>query len=147
MAHNGHLTRIGRDGAKSLGECLTEQFGTNYYPVAFMSYRGAARAWDAGGQIGVIPHDLAPPPSYNIESVMMRATGFPEIAWIRLDQLNRTLQSWLGTPRFVREFGAAYVPDDSEKLRALPKEFAAVVVFGHTTPTTPTPTGVRKAKP
>ncbi|HET9624639.1 MAG TPA: erythromycin esterase family protein [Kofleriaceae bacterium] len=142
-AHLGHLSRIGRYGARSLGEHLAERFAADYYPIAFLSFRGAARAWDAGGQIGVIPHALAPAPAFSLEAVLRQATGAPEVAWVRLDQANPVLQRWLDSPRYVREFGSAYQPGDAEKLHAFPAEFPAVVVLDHTSPTTPTPTGVR----
>jgi erythromycin esterase len=144
-AHNGHLSRLGNEHVVSLGESLTKQFGPRYYVIAFMTYRGSARAWDHAGKIGVIPHELAPPPLYDIESVIMQATGTPPVAWIRLDQPNRAWQAWLATPRYTRQFGPAYDPADVQILRAFPAEFSAVVVLDHTTPTTPTPTGVRKA--
>jgi erythromycin esterase len=143
-AHNGHVSRIGRDGAKSLGECLAERFGARYYPIAFMSYRGTARAWDSANKIGVIPHALPATPAYNIESVIMQATGTPPAAWVRFDQPDQAWQRWLSRPRYSREFGWLFNVDGMQQLDVFPDDFSAVVVLDHTTPTTPTPTGVRK---
>jgi erythromycin esterase len=142
-AHNGHLAREPDFFNKSLGQYLAEKFGKAYYPIAFLSYRGSARAWDAGGQIGVIPHELAPTPPYNVESVIMNATKFVDIAWVRLDNAEGALKQWLSMPRYVREFGAPYDPQTTQTLRAFPAAFSAVVVIQQTTATTPTPTGVR----
>jgi erythromycin esterase len=142
-AHNGHLAREPNFFDKSLGQYLAEKFGESYYPIAFLSYRGTARAWDAGGQLGVITHELAPTPPYNVESVIMNATQFVDVAWVRLDTAEGALKQWFSVPRYVREFGAPYDPQTTQTLRAFPAAFAAVVVIQQTTATTPTPTGVR----
>ena len=146
-AHNGHIARQHDDGAKTLGQCLAETFGEQYYPVAFLSYRGAGRAWDQAGKIGVIPHELAPPPAYNVESVIMNATRFVDVAWVRLDKASDTLSRWLSLPRYVREFGSVYDPGDTQRLRGFPWAVAAVVVIRQARPSTPTPTGVRMVTP
>jgi erythromycin esterase len=142
-AHDGHLAREAAFAEKSLGQYLAEKFGDSYYPIAFLSYRGTARAWDAGGQIGVIPHELTATPPYNVESAIMHATKFVDTAWVRLDNADGALKQWLSMPRYVREFGAAYDPQTTQMLRAFPAAFSAVVVILQATATTPTPTGVR----
>jgi erythromycin esterase len=146
-AHNGHIARQPADTDKSLGQWLSEKFGAAYFPIAFLSYRGAGRAWDKAGQIGVIPHALEPAPPFNVESVILHATGFSDAAWVRLDDAKGALSQWLSLPRFVREFGAAYDPEDTQTLRMFPSAVAAVVVIPHATASSPTPTGVRKITP
>jgi erythromycin esterase len=146
-AHDDHIAREVTGAAKSLGQYLAEHYGEAYYPVAFLSYTGAARAWDASGAIGVIPHELGPAPLYNMETAIINATKATDAAWVRLDTATGALKRWLSTPRFVREFGAAYPPGDTQKLRAFPSGISAVVVIRHATASTPTPTGVRKASP
>jgi erythromycin esterase len=143
-AHNGHIARQPNGVDKSLGEFLAEKFGDGYYSIGFLSYRGAGRAWDAGGKIGVIPHELAPPPPYNVESVVMKATGFADVAWVRLDAASGALKRWLSAPRYVREFGSVYIPQNIQRLRRFPATISAVVVVQHAKASTPTPTGVRK---
>jgi erythromycin esterase-like protein len=146
-AHNAHIAREPDTAERSLGQNLAETFGSSYYPIGFLSYRGAGRAWDKAGKIGVIPQELGPTQPYNVESVVMAATGFPLAAWVRLDNLSAPVARWLAVPRFVREFGAPLDPAELQILRGLPNAFSAVVVIQHTGPTTPTPTGVRKATP
>jgi erythromycin esterase len=143
-AHNGHLAREPAFVDKSTGQHLADKFGEMYYPVAFLSYQGTARAWDGGGKIGVIPHDLAPALPYNLESAVMRATSFVDVAWVNLDAVNVAFKQWLSIPRYVREFGAAYHPKHTQILRAFPAAFSAIVVIQHASGSTPTPTGVRK---
>lgn len=145
-AHNGHIARQFEGIQKTLGQHISEKFGQTYFPIAFLSYRGAGRAWDKSGKIGVISHELAATPSYNVESVVMKATGYPEVAWVRLDQASGTLAHWLSTPRYVREFGALYDPEANQKLRTFPTSMAAVVVVRDGKPSSPTPTGVRMIK-
>ena len=145
-AHNGHIARQPDEADKSLGQYLAEKFGSEYYPIAFLSYRGAARAWDQPGKIGVIPHDLLPTPSYNMESVIMNATNFVKVAWIDFGNSSSSFRQWLAVPRYVREFGSAYDPSDVQKLRRFPDAMAAVVVVQSANPSTPTPTGIRMIK-
>lgn len=143
-AHDDHIAREATGAAKSLGQYISERFGNSYYPIAFLSYTGSARAWDAGGKIGVIPFDLGPTPRYNVESIIMTAARFPDVAWVRLDTTTGALKQWLATPRYVREFGAAYSPGGTQKLRFFPGGIAAVVVVQNASASHPTPTGVRK---
>jgi erythromycin esterase len=146
-AHNGHIARQPDGAERSLGQHLAATFGAAYYPIALLSYVGTARAWDLAGKIGVISHDLAPPPVYNLESVVMRATNFADVAWVHLDDTDEVLRSWLNQPRYVREFGSVYDPSDTQKLRIFPASFAAVIVLRHAIASTPTSTGVRRATP
>jgi erythromycin esterase len=142
-AHNGHLGRQTDSGDKSMGQFLAEKLAAGYYPIAFLSYQGYGRAWDRAGQVGVIPHELWPAPAYNLESVIMNATGFIDAAWVRLDTASGPFAQWLQLPRFVREFGSAYEPSDTQHLRSFPASFAAAVVIQRGHASTPTPTGVR----
>jgi erythromycin esterase len=142
--HNGHIARQSDGADKSLGQFLAEKFGDGYYPIGFLSYRGAGRAWDAGGKIGVIPHDLEPAPPYNVEAVIMKAAGFVDVAWVRLDSAGGALKEWLATPRYVREFGSVYIAQDTQALRPFPGAISAVVVVQNGKASSPTPTGVRK---
>jgi erythromycin esterase len=142
-AHDGHLGRQTDGGEQSMGQFLAEKLEAAYYPIAFLSYQGYGRAWDRAGQVGVIPHELWPAPPYNLESVIMNATGFIDAAWVRLDTATGTFAQWLQLPRFVREFGSAYEPSDTQHLRSFPGSFAAAVVIQRGHASTPTPTGVR----
>jgi erythromycin esterase-like protein len=145
--HDGHMAREADGITKSLGQYLSERFGDSYYPIAFLSYEGSSRAWDAKSAIGVISHELRPTDASNLESVIMSATGFPDVAWVDLETSNAPLKSWLALPRYVREFGSSYVPGHTQTLRKFPQAFRAVVVIKHATSSTPTPTGERRAKP
>jgi len=143
-AHDEHIARQASGADKSLGQFFADKFGDGYYPIAFLSHSGAGRAWDPGGKIGVIPHELVPAPAYNVESVIMKATGFVDAAWVRLDTASGSLKQWLSTPRYVREFGSVYIASNTTRLRPFPGAMSAVVVLQHGSPSTPTPTGVRK---
>jgi len=143
-AHQGHVARVTDNGTVILGQHLARRI-PGYYAIAFLSYDGAARAWDAAGEIGVIPHQLGPAPPFNVESVILAAAGSPDIAWVRLDTVSESLKAWLRTPRFVRELGSA-VPRSTQILRPFPQAFDAVVVIKRASASTPTPTGERRAK-
>ena len=141
-AHNGHVAREVDGGTQTLGQYLARRF-PDYYPIAFLSYEGVARAWDAAGEIGVIPSRLGPTPSFNLESAIMAEAQFPDVAWVRLDTASGPLKKWLEIPRYVREFGSAHT-QDNQTLRRFPAAFAAVVVIKNTSASTPTPTGERR---
>jgi erythromycin esterase len=142
-AHSAHVARQPTGAGKSIGQFLADRFRDDYYPIAFLSYSGAGRAWDAGGKIGVIAHELGPTPPYNVESVIMKATEFTDAAWVTLDAASGPLKQWLATPRYVREFGSVYIAQDTQALRPFPAAISAVVVLRHAAGSTPTPTGVR----
>ncbi|HWU87051.1 MAG TPA: erythromycin esterase family protein, partial [Kofleriaceae bacterium] len=144
-AHQGHVARASENGTVVLGQHLARRV-PGYYAIAFLSYDGEARAWDAAGEIGVIPHKLGSAPPYNVESVILAAAGSPDIAWVRLDTVSESVKAWLRAPRFVRELGSA-VPRSTQALRPFPQAFDAVVVIKHASASTPTPTGERRIKP
>lgn len=147
-AHNAHLARERSGGLESMGQYLEQRFGRNYYSIGFFSYEGTARAWDPPGEIGVIPHTLAGTPPYNVESVIMTATGFPEVAWVPMDVMPAPLKQWFELPRFGREFGSTYPgQEEAQKLRRFSKAFDAVVVLRRASASTPTPTGERRVTP
>jgi erythromycin esterase len=141
-AHNGHIARKAVGSADSTGGYLAERFGRDYYSIGFFSYDGSARAWGVQNR-GVVPHILGPAPKYNLESVLMTALGFPAVAWVRFDSSSMALRKWLETPRYVREFGSAYVASETQALRLLPQSFDAAVVVKQSSASTPTPTGER----
>jgi erythromycin esterase-like protein len=145
LAHNGHVARERSGGTETMGQFLAERLGDNYYPIGFFSYEGSARAWDAAGEIGVIAHQLAPTPAYNMESAIMAATGFADVAWVDIATLPAALRQWLELPRFSREFGSGYFgAQDAQALRHFPRAFEALVVVRHASASTPTPTGERR---
>jgi erythromycin esterase len=145
----GHALHIAREtyagGLKSMGCYLADHFAADYYPVGFFTYEGAARAWDAPGKIGVIPHKLAPTPPYYVESAIMEATRHPDMAWVAIKTMPAALRKWLDQPRFSREFGSSYQgEEDARTLRLFPTAFDALVVLKRGSPSTPTPTGERR---
>jgi erythromycin esterase len=143
--HNGHIAGEPDGATESLGQHLRRRF-SDYVPIAFLSYEGSARAWDEAGEIGVIARDFGPAPPFTVEAAIMRATGAPDVAWVLHDRLSAELQRWLATPRYVREFGSVFRARP-QTLRRFPTAFSAVVVLRHSTASTPTATGVRKATP
>jgi erythromycin esterase-like protein len=145
-AHNGHLAREPDGTTKSMGQHLSARLGGEYYPIAFLAYAGAARAWDPAQEIGVIPQSLGPTPAFNLESVILHTLSYPEVAWVRLDTLPSSLQRWMQIPRYTREFGAVYTPDDTQILRKFPQAFEAVVIVKTSLASTPTATGERRAE-
>jgi erythromycin esterase len=144
-AHAAHIAREIDGGMETMGLYLGRHFGSDYYPIGFFSYAGAARAWDASGEIGVIPYRLAPTPPYYMESAIMEATGHASIAWVAMKTMPAALHRWLESPRYSREFGAIYTgEEDARTLRLFPVAFDALVVLKHGSPSTPTLTGVRR---
>lgn len=146
-AHNDHIVKAIGDGVARVGHKIAMAFPGRYYAVGFFLFEGSTRAWDPAGRIGVISHKLKPAPAYTVEGAVMAATGAPEVAWLALRSSSATLQRWLATPRYVRELGAVYQGEDSSMvLLDVPAAFDALVVTRTVHDTSPTPSGVRRAK-
>jgi erythromycin esterase len=144
-AHDGHIARQGT--TRTLGANLAAIPSLRYYGVGFYLYEGTTRAWDGAQRIGVISHPIPEAPPYLLEGAVMRVTGAPAVAWLPLRGLPEPLRAWLETPRFVREVGAQYTGlDEVTILRHARRSFDALVVIKHGHDSTPTPTGIRKAK-
>lgn len=146
-AHAGHIAREPSAGQRSTGDELATLFASRYYPVGFYVEKGIVRAWDAAFSIGVIPHVMPEAPAFSVESAVMRAAKSSEIAWLPLGRATPALRSWLEVPRFVREVGSVFIEGDMMTLRNIPVAFDAVVVLRDSHGSTPTPTGIRVAKP
>lgn len=145
-AHDGHITR-GLEGGRRMGYRLSAMLPNKYYPVGFYMFEGASRAWDPGTKIGVIPHRVKAAPPYTVEGAIMAATGAPDVAWVPFATLPKTLRTWLDLPRFARQMGAGYLGEDRSMILCdIGTGFDAVVVIRTAHESTPTPTGIRRAK-
>jgi erythromycin esterase len=145
-AHDDHVARLS-EGSESVGLRLAAAFANNYYPVGFYLYEGTSRAWDAAGKIGVISHSLGPPPAFTVESVLLSVASASDAAWIPLRRLSQKLRAWLEVPRYVRGLGAVYGgPGRTMLLLNIASAFDAIVVIRAVHDSSPTPTGVRRAK-
>jgi erythromycin esterase len=145
-----HTLHIARDtysgGLKTMGSHLAAHFAADYYPMGLFTYEGSARAWDGPGKVGVIPYRLGPTPPHYIESAIMAATRYPDIAWVDMTTMPTALQDWLDRPRFSREFGNTWFGEaDATTLRLFRSAFDGLVVLKRGSASTPTPTGVRRA--
>jgi erythromycin esterase-like protein len=128
-----------------MGGFLHDALGDKYFAVGSLVYRGAARAWDTSGEVGVVPQILTPAPPYSVEAVVL---GSIDTAFVNLRTANSRFKDWLAIPRYVREFGAVYPGADWEwTLRSVNQAYDAIAVFRTGSPTTPTATGVRVATP
>ena len=144
-AHDGHIAKQGT--TLMLGGNLAASSSLRYYGIGFYLYEGTTRAWDGGQRIGVISHPLPAAPPYALEGAVMRVTGMPAVAWLPLRGLPEPFQAWLETPRLVREVGGQYLGiEEVTILRRVRRSFDALVVIKHGHDSTPTPTGIRKAK-
>jgi erythromycin esterase len=143
-AHDAHVAKDPL--APALGTHLARSL--RYYAIGFYIHQGSARAWDEASKIGVILHPIPVAPAYTVEGAIMRAAGMPSTAWVALDRAPAALTQWLATPRYVREMGHTYRGEeamlDLYDVRA-GFDAIAVVRVGHDS--TPSPTGVRVAKP
>jgi erythromycin esterase len=146
-AHAAHVAREPLGDETSMGQHLAAETALRYYPIGFYNYEGSVRAWDAAGNIGVISHPIPRAPDYTVEGALMAAANMPDVAWIPHTALSPALHTWLGTPRYVREAGSAYLDEqDLLTLRGIGTAFDALVVIKSAHDSTPTPTGVRKAE-
>jgi erythromycin esterase len=141
-AHNGHIARVPVDGYPVMGEKLEATKRAAYYPIALVQAAGRARAWDEANAIGVIPHEIPPVKNYQVEHLLMAVTN-GKGGFVIPSLLPTYLQVWLSTPRYMREFGSTITQELTlyDAMKAF--EAFGIVPFG--SPTTPTPTGIRKA--
>jgi erythromycin esterase-like protein len=141
-AHNAHVGREAAYGIPMMGSHLASTLGDRYFPVALLAGNGEARAWDARGEIGVIPHQLPRLPAHYVEGALEAKAGDQPV-FVLFDD-SAAFTTWLAVPRYVREFGAAI--EDQPRLRDMLTAFRAVAFVPHVRETKPTATGVRKAE-
>ncbi|HUQ04838.1 MAG TPA: erythromycin esterase family protein [Kofleriaceae bacterium] len=143
-AHMGHVARRYMFGQDTMGTILGSRLGPRYVVLAMLSVSGSARAWDADFKIGVIPHTLTDAPPYALERAL--AVESTEPSYVMFAQLSHEMQAWLSKLRYLRSIGGVYDPDGGFTLYDVGHAFDGVVVFRRTSSSTPTPTGIRKAK-
>lgn len=141
-AHNGHIARGPMDGFPAMGGTIAAVMPDAYYPIGLFQAGGRARAWDPGGAIGVIPNDIPAVEGHQLERALMNATA-GKAGLVIPSRLPALAKTWLSTPRYSLEFGASMRREMT--LYMTTTAFAALGIVPVVSPTTPTPTGVRKA--
>jgi erythromycin esterase len=144
-AHMGHITKRWMFGQETMGGRLHARLGPKYVAFALLGASGSARAWDAESKVGVIPHVLDPAPRYSVEGALSK--GRKDTQYVLFSTLPPQLQTWISNLRYVRFLGSTFpVSGGGWALYDVGHGFDGAVVFPSTSATTPTATGVRKAK-
>ncbi len=142
-AHNAHVAREAIDGFPMMGHHIARSAGSAYFPIALYTAAGHARAWDERGAVGVVSHEISTP-SYRVERALLDATDGRGGLLVG-EALPGVLKRWLSVPRYALEFGASF--DSTGHLRTALVAYSAFGIVPISSPTTPTPTGVRTATP
>jgi erythromycin esterase len=144
-AHNGHIATDRDSNATPLGSHLRKRLGDGYLAVGLLMARGTFRAWDYETKVGVIEHTTAEPAAETLEAALAphltTADGF-----VRLDDLP-ALHTWLSVPHGTNVNGGGMPWENRLLLVRHRASFDIVGLVANSTPTTPTPTGVRVAPP
>lgn len=146
-AHLGHLARENVVGLRPMGAHLAAALGAGYRVYGLLAVAGSARAWDDKLEIGVIAKPLATPPAYSLEAALeAHSSGTPVTYWT-FAQATDEAAHWLEGIHLVRQFGAVFMPEGQEFAYWDLQSFDGAILFESVSPTVPTPTGERRAKP
>lgn len=141
-AHNGHINTDPHAGYIPLGARLRAAHGHKYMAVGLLMGSGEFRAWDVNQKVGVVSHRIDAPPAFTLEAHLLRHfVAGPVFA--SLDEVPAELAQWISIPRRAVEVGGQM--SSEWRLRNHSAAFDAIGFVPRVSPTTPTPTGVRKA--
>jgi len=144
-AYMGHVTKRWMFGQETMGGRLRTKLGPKYFALAMLGVGGSTRAWDSDQKVGVIPHVLDEAPGYSIEGALSHEKAEPR--YVLFSQLPPDVSDWIGKLRLVRFLGSTFPKTGGGwALYDMAGGFDGAVIFRSTTSTTPTSTGVRKAK-
>lgn len=146
VGHAGHLGKSAKEGYTTLGMHLSSSHGAGYSAVVQIALDGVVRAWDSDQAIGVVPHVLSVPVEATVDAFLGKATT-PLRPYVWFRDLDENSQTWLLAPHYMREFGSVFPGErDSWVIRDVAGAFDGAVVFRNVAPSSPTPTGIRKAE-
>lgn len=144
-AHNTHVSTDASSQYAPLGSHLRARLGKRYVAVGLLMGRGTFRAWDYETKIGVIEHTVTERNPASLEAAL--APHVPSgYRFLRLADVP-ALHDWLAIPRRTNQNGGV-MPWKNQWV--LYDHLASVDIVGFVadvTPTTPMPTGVRRAPP
>ncbi len=147
IAHSGHMGKSPPAGLDTTAAMELMKHGISINAVAFLSASGQARAWDTASSVGVDSQEMDAAWPFSVEGALVTASNDAKPVYASMQNLPPALQEWIAKPRLLREFGAIYPgKKNAFVLRDVANAFDAIVLFDKSTATTPTKTGVRRAK-
>jgi erythromycin esterase-like protein len=146
-AHLGHVTREQMIGPRAMGAHLAAALGDGYRVYGLHAVSGAARAWDPKQEVGVISNSLRVPPAGSVEAVLGTANGSAPITYWTFARATGEAARWVSGVHALRLFGAVYPGEKYDFPYWDLRSFDGIILFQSVTPTEPTPTGERRAKP
>lgn len=146
-AHLGHLSREYVVGQRTMGDHLAELFGPGYKIYGLLAAAGSARAWDPKGEVGVIVRDLPAAPAYSVEAVLGAHSSHAPVTYWTFARATGAAARWLNGVRALRSFGSVFARGGAEFPYWNLTSFDGAILFDNVTPTEPTATGERVAKP
>lgn len=146
-AHLAHVTREQMIGQHTMGEHLAIALGDGYRVYGLHAMSGAARAWDAKTEVGVVVHPLREPPAGSVEAILGTANGGAPVTYWTFARATGEAARWVRGVHALRLFGAVFRDEGRDFPYWDLRSFDGVILFQSVTPTEPTPTGERRAKP
>lgn len=146
-AHLGHLGREYVIGLQPMGAHLAAALGDAYRVYGLLAVGGSTRAWDYKREIGVVASSLSTPPAHSLEAVLDARSGGAPVTYWTFARATGEAARWLDGIRALRQFGAVFVPDGYDFTYWDLRSLDGAILFHSVTPTDPTPTGERRARP
>lgn len=146
-AHLAHVTREQMIGQRTMGAHLAIALGDSYRVYGLHAMSGAARAWDAKTEVGVVAHPLRVPPAGSLEATLGAANGGAPVTYWTFARSTGEAARWVTGVHALRRFGAVFRDEGDDFAYWDLRSFDGVILFQSVTPTEPTPTGERRAKP
>lgn len=146
-AHLGHLGREYVIGLRPAGSHLTAALGDAYRVYALLAVGGSTRAWDNKRVIGVVAGSMSAPPAHSLEAMLDARSGGAQVTYWTFARAAGEAARWLKGIRALRQFGAVFASEGNDFTYWDLQRLDGAILFRSVTPTDPTPTGERRAKP
>lgn len=145
-AHLGHVAREYLVGEETMGSHLASALRDGYQVYGLVAVKGTARAWDAAQQVGVVAQPLRSVPVASLESVLSSRSAEAHVTYWTFADASGDAAHWLRGVHPLRSFGAVFMGESEISYWDL-GSFDGAILFDTVSPTEPTPTGERHAKP
>lgn len=149
-AHNGHASRKGYSGVKSMGHHVHNTLGQDQVIMGFVFNKGSFQAMDWSQGVnkpgGLVEHKVGPAPPGFYGAEFARTGHGIFVLDIRSAKAGSPAARWLHTPHMMRATGAIFRTEEGwGNLLNLSEEFDALIFIDETTRARPNPEGERPA--
>ena len=130
-----------------MGAHLAAALGDGYRVYGLLALSGSARAWDNKRELGVVVNALRPPPVGTLEAALAPGSGGAQVTYWTFSHATGDAARWLNGVHALRLFGAVFPREGRDFPYWDLHTIDGAILFQTVSPTDPTPTGERRAKP